>query len=87
MNRRGFFGSIAGALGIPFVPKSIKDKPLRYEGEISLAWGSGGTTMWYFWGEVPPSSCGLTHYHGKMTLPDGTTNSLYSFDKEVPDEM
>ena len=87
MNRRGFFGRLCGLLCAPVALGAPAEVPLRDDGsgEMSLAWGGGGTVMWYYLGENPPSSLGLTHYHGMMTLPDGTTHRLFSFDKEDSD--
>ncbi len=87
MNRRGFLSRLCGLLGLSVIPDTPAEVPLRDDGlgEMSLAWGGGGTVMWYYLGENPPSSLGLTHYHGMMTLPDGTTHRLFSYDKRDSD--
>ena len=76
-------------IGISFIPKASVDLPLRDTsvGEMCLDWCSGGSKMWYYLGDTPPSSCGPTYYHGMMTLPNGSTHRLYSFDKEDSDAV
>lgn len=87
MNRRGFFGRIAGFLGIPVFLRAPAGRPLRDggPGEMSVTWGSGAV-QWYWVGDSPPASCGLLVDLGHITLADGCKQRLFAFDKGDSDE-
>ena len=47
MNRRGFFGHVAGLFGIPFIPEPPMEHPVRDTGEFTIT-TSDGVTRHYF---------------------------------------